>query len=167
MDREEGIGGPWVTAALFAERILTEKDDVVTLVRVVDRFTATLPDDEPEAASLIEATLIVRMKAGDFRGDTEVAIEQIDPTGRRRRLGRTVGTLNGSIDGFQITLDAGIAVAESGVHWFDIVVNGRSASRTPLQFDIHRVPRAEFEAAGATRVAPPSPDRDNGGDDQS
>ncbi len=45
MSEQYSIGGPYLAFAVICERVLTEADGTISLIRVVDRFTIRGPAD--------------------------------------------------------------------------------------------------------------------------
>ena len=68
MSEEQSTGsGPHLAAALLCEKVLQEKDGVLSFIRVVDRFGVQEPQPG-KAPEPIQATLVVTFKAGDTFG---------------------------------------------------------------------------------------------------
>lgn len=77
--------GPFLTAALFCERVLEEKDGVTSIIRIVDRIvTQATGVDPPERMPPLQAmlTLVVSLKSGFAKGSYSVTIQGTTPTGR-------------------------------------------------------------------------------------
>jgi len=80
---------PLVTAACLCERVLTEADGVMTLVRVVDQFT--VPAAPPEVIDRLNPhlvlTLVLMMKANGHVGKHRLTIQiQIGRASCRERV---------------------------------------------------------------------------------
>ena len=79
------IGGPFLASALFCERVLQEKDGVLSVIRIIDRFTHTAagpdaPDKMPPFK--IQISILIAFKSGDFKGKREVKIKPNTPSGK-------------------------------------------------------------------------------------
>lgn len=79
--------GPWVQMALFCERVIEEKDSVLSIIRVVDRVIhaptgPSLPDMMPPFA--YQLSLAITLKAGGATGRSTIAIESEGPDGLTR-----------------------------------------------------------------------------------
>ena len=73
-----GRGGPFVKSALLCEKVLHERDGVLSYVRVVDRVVRT--DQRPDAPEGLEAfqhSLVAALSfvSGDARGRHTVTLE--------------------------------------------------------------------------------------------
>lgn len=63
--------GPYLTAAVLCERVLQEKDEVISIIRMIDRLTVTVnaagsPETMPPAA--VNFTALIALKSGSARG---------------------------------------------------------------------------------------------------
>lgn len=78
----ETMAGPYLQAALLCERVLVEKDETVSAVRIVDRVTAAqMPTAEiPVATNL---SLLVMLKFGDAPDPLLVEAEMTSPVGQK------------------------------------------------------------------------------------
>lgn len=156
MPADEANSGPFVTLAVFCERLLREADDVVSLIRVVDKFTLALPEGDDERFGVVEATLIVGMKAGGYVGPAEIAADHVRPDGTRRAVGREHVEFAGPLDGVQITADVRVGVRETGLYWFEVRFNDRLLTRTPMLVEVMRVPSGTAEAVEVDSASPPA-----------
>src|SRR5574341_341076 len=81
----ERIEGPYLAVAVLCERVLEERDGVLSIVRIVDRLTTTIAGpDAPERmpANPVNLTLLVGLKSGFVRGRHDIEIKIVDPSGR-------------------------------------------------------------------------------------
>ena len=80
-------GLPHLGAALFCERILVESDQVLSLIRVIDRVEIqTRPDIEEAIAAgtfAIPLFMVLMFRAGEARGDYTFAVRVVPPEGRK------------------------------------------------------------------------------------
>src|SRR5438552_2529043 len=88
--RLQFAGGPYIRVATLCERVLQEQDGVVSLIRVVDRFTQTaagpsVPAEMPPLT--ISTTLVVNLSSGQARGSYEIAFRIEHPSGLSRDIG--------------------------------------------------------------------------------
>jgi hypothetical protein len=66
MSEEMDLGGPWLQAAVFCEKVLIERDGVVSLVRVIDRIIITASGAAaPEKMPLTNITIQSAPPGGD------------------------------------------------------------------------------------------------------
>lgn len=139
----QGIGGPFVTVAAFCERILQEKDNVHTLVRVIDRvYIEPSKEQLPEGTTEgIPTSFAVVIKSGDFRGPATLVIKLRHPSGRY--ADKTISSpivLKGGEHGVNVNVRMVIAVEELGLHWADVELDGRLLTRSPLWIERRSMP---------------------------
>jgi len=130
--------GPHLTAALLCERVLVEKDDTVSVIRVVDRLiytmntplnTSLLPPLPPIATFTF--TAFIALKPGTRLGQMTVRIDQISPS-RQRSPGTLFEFVLGT-DGMNLISEIELTTAEPGDHWFEVLLDGRAITRIPLE----------------------------------
>ena len=130
----ENIGGPYLTAALFCDRVLQEQSGVLSLIRVVDRLNIAGPSETMPTTS-IPTVLCMSFKSGIFRGPADVTVTPIDPNGNRlRTIIRQQVNFEGDDDrGINLNINMNFPVTESGVYWFEIAVKNEVLTRTPFR----------------------------------
>ena len=131
-------GGPYLQAALFCERVLTEKDNVHTLVRVIDRlhlqgFGPDASDQMPELQTSL--TLALMVKSGEARGTTPIRITMTRPSGLTDQNAVWEGTvpLEGGTRGHSLIAQLGLKLAEPGPYWFNVYIGDGIATKIPLE----------------------------------
>jgi len=126
---------PYLKYGVICERVLTEKDGVLSLIRVVDRFTITItgrepPDQLPEG---IKGMTIAMCWAGGL-GTHEAAFNIQSPGGETQRSPQSwsfnLDALNRS-HGIIVRLP--VRIKREGVYWIEFVLNGEVKSRIPFQ----------------------------------
>lgn len=131
--------GPFVTMAVFCEKVLQEKDGVLSLIRVIDQLNLHVegpdaPDEIPPG--IAQTTLVVSLRAGEARGSQrlKIRVERPDGTARDSReiSVRFTGVGGG---GANLILPMEIEVVSAGLYWADILVNDRLVSRVALQIN--------------------------------
>lgn len=154
-----GVGGPWVTMAVFCEKVLREKDEVLSLVRVVDRFEVIVPNG---TMGMVVTTMVVGLKPGDFRGGGTFRIVHTDDAGQVYPGPSDEVTFPNALEGTQIEVNFRIGVVVSGVHRFDVEFNERTIGRAWLLIEVVR-PSQEpetgsgFAPEGGPTTAPRTP----------
>lgn len=130
------IGGPYVQVGTICERALQEKDGVVSLVRVVDRFTVTLPGPptpDRTPASTIGVTIVVMLKSGIYRGTGNLKIVPVAPSGQKLRELSVAVFLEGEDRGVNVILNAQFVVQEEGIYWLDVSFQDQLLTRIPMR----------------------------------
>lgn len=128
--------GPYVNVAAFVERVLVEKDDVLSAIRIIDQFSVQaegpdVPDSLP--GGLLQTTLLIVLKAGSARGSQKLQVVMEHPDGQRREGPEfAVNFSPGEGGGAGVVLPMAIQVDSAGLYWADIIVNSRLMARVPM-----------------------------------
>ncbi len=126
-------GGPYLAAALFCEKVLREGDGVLSLIRVVDRWTVNGPSDQMPV-TVIQTNLVIIAKSGMHRGSSNVTVTPIAPSGEKLPTLSFPVLFEGDDDrGIGIAAGMGFPVSEHGVYWFEVFIDGQLTTRVPLR----------------------------------
>jgi hypothetical protein len=168
-------GGPHLSAALFCEKFLQEKDGAPTLVRVVDVLTVPRPEPQPigpegwpEPMPSTLTTVVIVLKSGDARGQYRVRLNTVFPSGRVRQGREQPVEFLGDEKGINLYGIVPVPIIEEGLYWYDLLVNGRRQTRIPLRIvygkptpEAQPKPTAEYEVMDSPpsdrQTRPPSP----------
>jgi hypothetical protein len=133
---KEGIGGPFLQAAFFCEKVLQEKDGVMSAIRLVDRFTLSssaegAPDLMPEIN--VGISILIAFKSGDVKGKLELKVRPVAPSGQE--LPGFVGPLlfEGADRGSSVVIQYGLSAKEEGIYWFDVILDNKLITKMPLR----------------------------------
>jgi hypothetical protein len=142
---------PHVSIAALCERVLTEKDNVLSLIRLVDTFT---PESLPQNANLPQNTplkfvpvahfvVVVILKSGEAKGKYQVALRLQGPSGKQQPLGDAVPfVFEGGEQGASLLADVTIPADQPGLAWIDVLVDDEALTRIPFRIR----PRSEDES---------------------
>jgi hypothetical protein len=120
---------PYVTAALLCERVLHEKDETLSLVRVIDRLQYAVPEG---IKPMIQIQGLVSVKSGLVTGDHTIKIIAEKPKGDRKEVVNFPVKLLGKDQGQNLILNIGLGIEQDGLHWFDVLFDGELLTRIPL-----------------------------------
>jgi hypothetical protein len=128
---------PHISAALLCERILTEKDGVQTLVRIVDtltgRYSATEVPPGSKARVKFQVWLVVTLKSGEAKGKYTLRVRMNDPSGKQVELSEEMPiVLDGGEHGVNVNILLDLTVTD-GLFWVDVMVDDRVLTRVPLK----------------------------------
>lgn len=134
--------GPYLAAAVFCEKVLQEKDGVVSLIRVVDRLIfeargAGAPGKMPTLTSNLN--LFISLKSGFAKGSYSVTIEGQTPTGRKLPPTTLPVLLEGDDRGANLIGNIAMQLDEDGLYWFDVLFERRLLTRIPLRVVYQRL----------------------------
>jgi hypothetical protein len=133
---KNAIGGPFLNMAVFCEKVLQEKDGVLSAIRIVDRFThSTSFDGAPDIMPPfnIGVSIVIGFKSGDTKGKWELKVKPFAPSGQEL-VGFTGPVFfTGEEQGATVVIQYGLMAKEEGVYWFDIMLNEKLFTRMPLR----------------------------------
>src|SRR5947209_6629337 len=137
--------GPYLTAALIAEKLLAESDGVTSIVRIVDRIAvqaeglAELEKSQDNRMAL-PLTLVIAFRAGGFRGKSAALILQEGPSGQSEPMGASPIDFDGSPDGgFNLKAPLTLKWEGAGRYWYNVYLDNKFVSRVPLTVEIGKL----------------------------
>jgi hypothetical protein len=143
--------GPFVQTAALCERVLEEKDNVLSLIRVIDGWTswAQGPDAPSEMPPFVlNGTYLLCLKAGAARGRFRYRFELEMPTGQTQALTEMDANFQGGVSGVNLRVNLQIQIVHVGKHWINVVctypesmepdTDPQLISRTPLSVNYMR-----------------------------
>jgi hypothetical protein len=93
---------PFVQVACICENVLIEKDEVASVIRMVDHFQASLPKNLPAGMPAgFPVSIFIRLGAGDLKGAGRVLIQARRPDGTLGGKGESVVEFPGAGRGVQ------------------------------------------------------------------
>lgn len=127
---------PYVTAALLCEKVLQEKDESLTIVRIADKVQyrvegigAKLPEG---IKPMLNIQGLVSMKSGSVTGEHVIKIVVVRPKGDRKEVASFPVKFLGGDQGQNIILNMGLGIEQDGLYWFDVVFDEEMLTRVPL-----------------------------------
>ncbi len=137
-------GGPFVNAALICERVLQERDGVLTAVRIIDRFTITAvasagepPDSIP--LGIINFSFLLVLKAGVYKGKAPITIRVNSPSEQVVAQSSADVFFEGDDRGVNIVSQMQFPVQEEGLYWVDVICLEQLMTRVPLRVIYQRM----------------------------
>lgn len=134
--------GPHLQVAAFCEKVIEDKEGVLSLIRVVDQITSTAvgPDvpEEMPAFTLSGISLVISLKADQARGRYAIKLRPEDPSGHQLPFLETPIQLEGGERGVNVVSPLQILIEHEGLYWFDVffsagAANDRLLTRMPLR----------------------------------
>jgi len=126
---------PYVTAALLCEKVLQEKDEVLSVLRIIDRLQYRLEMPEPipkDLKPIINIQGLVGIKSGPCKGEHAIKVIAEKPNGERKEAASYPVTFLGGDHGQNIILNIGLGIDQDGLYWFDVVFDEEVLTRIPL-----------------------------------
>jgi hypothetical protein len=131
---------PYLNLATICERYILEADGALTLFRIIDRFI--VQGDTPEMpATVIQFTLVVNFRSGNFRGGLDLRLKMIDPN---------LNTINDAIlpqvfeapeeRACQVLGNFRMGIKETGIHWIIVELADQEYTRIPIRILYQKQP---------------------------
>jgi len=131
---ETGVGGPFLQMAVFCEKVLQEKDGVISPIRIVDSFTFEVPSDKETAQRTsfkMDIFIVVALKSGDYKGKKQLKITPVSPSGKE--LPGFSGPILLEKDGGACVIVRFLFAAdEEGIYWFEVEIDGELLTKMPM-----------------------------------
>ena len=131
------VKNPFLNAALICEKILEEKDSVVSAIRIIDRiFRSPEGPDIPETMEPFNFgfTLYLLFKSGSARGSRQLKVTGIKPSGEKMPSFSQKIHFKGEDDqGIGVSLNIGMKIDLEGLYWFDVELDDVRLTRVPLR----------------------------------
>ena len=129
---------PYITQATFCERVLSEKDGVLSAIRIIDTLNINVLPGTDVDGLVQKLDLLITIKSGDFNGEGTLKIRAIAPNGEPMKNGESITrmVLNGGVHGANVHISVGITVNVKGTYWYEISFNDRVLTRTPLSVSV-------------------------------
>lgn len=132
--------GPWIGSASICERVIEEKDGVVSLIRMIDRVVqnAVGPEAPQEMPpfQLSGVSLVLLLIPGGAKGRHSVRVQTETPSGQLLPAVMDLPVLfEGEDRGVRLILNLSIAMEQEGLYWFDVFLDDESQllTRVPLR----------------------------------
>jgi hypothetical protein len=132
--------GPYVITAAFCDEALQERDGTISLIRVIDKLTASVPAEQIPPVT-VNLAFVLLLRAGSAAG-----------RGFTARLGieRPGGEIFGGIEAPVIFSDAPnspanlivklqLQITSPGLHWMAVLLDDEPLARTPLMVEFEAV----------------------------
>lgn len=131
------VDGPYLAMAVICERVLEEKDGVLSAIRMVDRIMVNPPSGQEPPASMpavmLDVRLVISLKSGRARGRSTVTVRPEKPSGMRLPEIRFPVLLEGEERGANLLVGLNLQLDEEGLYWFDVLFEDDLLSRIPLR----------------------------------
>ena len=126
---------PNLKLGVICGQALIEKDNVLSLIRIVDKFTLTITGREPPnqlPKSIVVMTIVMTWIGG--LGSHEAAFNIVSPGGETQNSPKTWSfNLDSLNQGHNIIAKVPIKINKAGVYWIEFILNDKVESRMPFQ----------------------------------
>lgn len=150
--------GPYLNAAVLCENIVEDSNGMLSAVRMLDTISIAVqhPNEVSKASPAnIGGNLLLSFKTGESRGNHRLKVELVYPNGRKKPAFSQVAKFpKEAYGGVNIKAKVGIGVFESGLYWFDVLLDGKRVTRVPLNISIVRFGEPAVAAPSGENAKP-------------
>ena len=131
--------GPYLNAAFLCEKVLEQKDGVLSAIRIVDRFTynyTASPENPSTGVTTFKAifTFVLILKSGQNPGVTNIKIVPRRPDNSALPpLNQTIHLDTPSNKGHNVVINSNFTFDQKGVWWFEVLINDVPRTKIPME----------------------------------
>lgn len=128
--------GPYLRAAVLCENVIEDKQGVLSLIRVVDRFQqmAVGPGAPAEMPPLpVSVHLVLMFASGEARGRGEIRLAIRKPDGLSQDLTTVAVLWEGEDRGANINIQLSTVLTIEGLYWIEVRLENELLTRVPLR----------------------------------
>jgi hypothetical protein len=135
--------GPYVAVAALCDAVLDEKNNRISCIRFLDKIDVNVAGDESALATWpgipVPVWGFLSFKSGEFVGKKIITIALEKPNGERASPVQSYpAVFQGKEHGINLILQFMIETKESGLFWFDVMIDEECATRIPLRIVINQ-----------------------------
>ena len=134
--------GPYLVAALLCEKVLQEKDETISVIRLVDRIAVTvnaLASSEAMPPTPINLNALISLKSGLAKGRGTVKWRVETPSGLKLPDQLLPVLFEGDDRGVNLIVTLNMLIEQEGVYWFDVILDEQLLTRIPLRILYQRI----------------------------
>ena len=138
--------------AFLCDKVLEERDGVLSAIRIVDVFFFRRVPEMPEEKQAVVANLVILTKAQPgTTSEHAIKVDLLRPDGERVKVGESETTsmrakFPEAPGGFNLSLTVGVKTKVPGLHFFIINLDDEEITRVPFTL-IEQPPLPEHETA--------------------
>ena len=127
--------GPHISLAVFCEKVIEDRNGVLSLISIIDRVIVQAPGDVSGELPRTEwsGALVIGLKAGEARGRGMIEIRPHGPFGLSMPPMSFPMFFEGEDHGQNLVLNLKLAFTVEGLYWFDVLLDENLLTRIPLR----------------------------------
>jgi Family of unknown function (DUF6941) len=134
--------GPYLNAAVICEKVLQEKDETLSIIRMIDRFNVTVsalgsPENLPPIP--LNLAVLISLKSGKAKGRSTVKLRIEMHSGLKLPDQLLPVLFEGEDRGVNLILNLNLVIDQEGVYWFDVLLEEQLLTRIPLRTVYQRI----------------------------
>lgn len=130
---------PLIAVAACCEKVLIERDGVVSAIRIVDTYyIPSMPaNDVPTSmrgGTTAQVSVLISLKSGDVSGSSQLSVSLEKPDGTRAEIGeKWPVVLTGGEQGMNLVINLGLPAQKLGLYWLEVLWNGEPLTKVPIK----------------------------------
>ena len=133
---------PLVHVACVCEHVLTETDNVQSVIRIVDTYTLHVPEGKKIEDGAAQLTALVALKSGEVTGEHTIGLRLVPPDGLKTHDREWPVVFTGGEHGANMNIQFVIPRPSKGLYWFDVLWGDEVLTRIPFRLKMVSVPAA-------------------------
>lgn len=149
--------GPYIAVAAICEKILVEKSDLLSCIRIVDKVHVVVPPSLPDPLPRIpvQVNALIALRSGGFVGKKMIQLNLINPAGdSTASMESFPAVFDGGETGINLVLELTLHIQTEGVYTFDVLLDGELITRIPQRITISRNPPSENLPGNWQKIQP-------------
>jgi hypothetical protein len=131
--QQQELYRPYLVMAIFCEKVLREADNVLSVIRIIDRFNVVNATAEMPPTPL-QFTVLISFKSGFLRGKQMLSIRPKSPNKEDLPQMSFPMLFEGDDDrGSAMIAQLNFVATQEGLYWFDVHLNEVLVTRMPLR----------------------------------
>ncbi|MGA7823706.1 MAG: hypothetical protein WCA14_05885 [Steroidobacteraceae bacterium] len=134
---------PLVNVATACEKVLVEKDNVFSAIRVIDIFyvSSEIAAIQQQPGAHIPVSALIMLRRGDYAGEGELSLVIETPVGQRIDSPTKWPMLfNEQNEGGNVILSFPLPLTNIGTTWIEVLWNGDCLTRFPVTLRLGQKP---------------------------
>lgn len=131
---------PVVNVAVACEKILAEKDDVLSMVRIIDTYFVPTGSAAPPPDTILPISGLVVLRAADFIGEGELWLVLVTPDGKRTDPQKIPMIFRNLYQANNVICNFGIQLRHIGVSWIEVIWEGETLTKFPIRLEPAKKP---------------------------
>ncbi|HSW57403.1 MAG TPA: hypothetical protein VLH15_03295 [Dehalococcoidales bacterium] len=126
--------GPYFSAALICEKVLTEVDGSKSAIRIIDRLNRQIHGQMEMQPFEYPLTILIRFKSGSARGTMTLQIQVAKPSFESTPPIQIPVLFEGDEDrGVDVVLNLNMKFEHTGIYWFEVRLDNIFVTKIPLR----------------------------------
>jgi len=137
----EEKNGPYLAMAVLCEKVLNEKDGVLSAIRIIDKIVHTIagkevPDHFPGGTFILNA--LISFKSGERGGKFKLRFIPSTPSGEKMAEFSGPLVLEEKGKSANVIINMNLQFKEIGLYWFDLYLDDNLITRIPLHIEYQK-----------------------------